>query len=148
VAQVLQSAGARVLAVGHHAEKLSILAKRDIETRLASDWDGARRPLVVEATGSAEGFERALAATLPRGTVVLKSTVAAGGEVDLSPLVIDEIRVVGSRCGPFPAALHALEAGQVDVAPLISDRFALADGVAGLDRAAERGVLKVLLESA
>ena len=95
VAQVLQSAGARVLAVGHHAGKLAILAKRDIETRLAGDWDGAPRPLVVEATGSAEGFARAVAATLPRGTVVLKSTVAERGEVDLSPLVIDEIKVVG-----------------------------------------------------
>ncbi len=147
VAQVLQEAGARVLAVGCHPEKLAILARRGIETVLAGDWNPAPTSLVVEATGSAEGFARAVAATRPRGTLVLKSTLADRAHVDLAPLVIDEIRVVGSRCGPFPPALRALETGSIDVRPLISDRVALADAERGLCRAGEPGVLKVLIEA-
>jgi threonine dehydrogenase-like Zn-dependent dehydrogenase len=147
VAQVLQEAGARVLAVGHHPGKLAILARRGIETVLTDDWNLAPTSLVVEATGSAEGFARALAATRPRGTLVLKSTLADRSHVDLAPLVIDEIRVVGSRCGPFPPALRALETGSIDVRPLISDRVSLADAEQGLRRAAEPGVLKVLIDA-
>ncbi len=147
VAQVLQEAGARVRAVGRHPEKLAILARRGIETVLEGDWNPAPTSLVVEATGSAEGFARAVAATRPRGTLVLKSTLADRSHVDLAPLVIDEIRVVGSRCGPFPPALRALETGSIDVRPLISDRVPLADAERGLRRAGEPGVLKVLIET-
>jgi len=146
VAQVLQLAGARVLAVGRHPEKLAILAKRDIETALIDDWQGSHASLVVEATGSAEGFERAMAATRPRGTLVLKSTVADREDVDLSPLVIDEIHVVGSRCGPFPPALRALETGAIDVRSLVSDRIPLARALEGLERSTHPLALKVLLE--
>ena len=147
VAQVLHQAGARVLAVGRHSEKLGILAKRDIETCLVSDWRGELASLVVEATGSAEGFERAVAATRPRGTLVLKSTVAESPGLNLAPLVIDEISVVGSRCGPFPPALRALETGVVDVRSLVSERVPLARADEALQRAAEPGVLKVLIET-
>ena len=147
VAQVLQEAGARVLAVGRHPEKLAILARRGIETVLAGDWSPAPTSLVVEATGSAEGFARALAATRPRGTLVLKSTLADRSHVDLAPLVIDEIRVVGSRCGPFPPALRALETGSIDVRPLISDRMPLADAERALRRAGDPGTLKILIEA-
>jgi threonine dehydrogenase-like Zn-dependent dehydrogenase len=146
VAQVLQGAGARVRSVGRHPEKLAILAARGIETRRADEGSGPLAPLVVEATGSADGFERAVAATQPRGTLVLKSTVAERPGVDLTPLVINEIRLVGSRCGPFPPALRALETGVVDVRPLVSDRFALERGVEALCRATQPGVLKVLIE--
>jgi threonine dehydrogenase-like Zn-dependent dehydrogenase len=147
VAQVLQQAGARVLAVGKHPEKLAILAKLDIETTRLEQWSGDLASLVVEATGSPEGFERAVASTRPRGTLVLKSTVSERPNLDLSPLVIDEIHVVGSRCGPFPPALRALELGSVDVRPLVSERIALEDAVEGLRLAAEPGALKVLLEA-
>ena len=147
VAQVLQEAGAHVLAVGRHPEKLAILARRGIETVLADDWNPAPTSLVVEATGSAEGFARALAATRPRGTLVLKSTLADRTHVDLAPLVIDEIRVVGSRCGPFPPALRALETGSIDVRPLISDRMPLADAERALRRAGDPGTLKILLDA-
>ena len=147
VAQVLQEAGARVLAVGRHPEKLAILARRGIETVLADDWSPAPTSLVVEATGSAEGFARALAATRPRGTLVLKSTLADRTQVDLASLVIDEIRVVGSRCGPFPPALRALETGSIDVRPLISDRMPLADAERALRRAGDPGTLKILIEA-
>lgn len=144
-AQVLQCAGAQVLAVGRHRAKLDVLARRDIATALADDWNGAAADLVVEATGSAAGFARAVAATRPRGRLVLKSTVAGAVEADLAPLVINEIQVIGSRCGPFAPALRALAAGAVDVRSLVSDRFALDDGVAAFARAREPGVLKVLL---
>jgi threonine dehydrogenase-like Zn-dependent dehydrogenase len=145
-AQVLQLAGARVLAVGKHPEKLAILAKREIETVLLGDWNGGLASLVVEATGSAEGFERAVAATRPRGTLVLKSTVADREGVDLAPLVIDEIHVVGSRCGPFPPALRALETGAVDVRSLLSERIPLARGLEALERSTHPLALKILLE--
>ena len=146
VAQVLHQAGASVLAVGKHPEKLAILEKREIATVLASDWNGEPASLVVEATGTAEGFERAVAATRPRGTLVLKSTVSERPSVDLSPLVIDEIQLVGSRCGPFPPALRALETGSVDVRSLISQRVALDDAVEGLRKATQPDALKILIE--
>jgi threonine dehydrogenase-like Zn-dependent dehydrogenase len=146
VAQVLHQAGASVLAVGKHPEKLAILGKRGIATTLASEWNGELASLVVEATGTAEGFARAAAATRPRGTLVLKSTVSEHPSLDLSPIVVDEIRVVGSRCGPFPPALRALEIGSVDVGSLISHRFALDDAVEGLRKASQPGALKVLIE--
>ena len=103
-------------------------------------------PLVVEATGSTEGFSAALAATRPRGTLVLKSTVAETPKLDLTPVVVNEIRVVGSRCGPFPPALRALETGSVDARSLISDRVSLANALEGIERAARPGALKVLIE--
>ena len=89
---------------------------------LLDDWRANPVSLVVEATGSAEGFERAIAALRPRGTVVLKSTISERPDLDLSPLVIDAIHVVGSRCGPFPPALRALELGSIDVRSLISEK--------------------------
>jgi threonine dehydrogenase-like Zn-dependent dehydrogenase len=147
VAQVLAQAGLDVLAVGRHPDKLDILDRRGIETRLVDAWrPDAGADLVVEATGSAQGFEQAVRATRPRGTLVLKSTLAESPRVDLAPLVIHEIRLVGSRCGPFPPALAALAAGTVEVDRLVSERWPLARGDEALRRAAEPGVLKVLLE--
>jgi len=146
-AQVLDLAGARVLAVGRHPEKLAILRARGIETVQEREWRGEPEPLVVEATGSPRGFERAAAATLPRGTLVLKSTLAERPSVDLAPLVIHEISVVGSRCGPFPPALRALEVGSVDVLSLVCDRVPLASADDALRRAARPGALKVLIEA-
>jgi len=146
VAQVLAIAGARVLTVGRHPGKLALLRARGIDAVLEPDWRVEPAPLVVEATGSERGFERAVAATLPRGTLVLKSTVASRPAVDLAPLVIHEIHVVGSRCGPFPPALHALEAATVDVAPLVSERVPLSAGAEALRRAARPGALKVLID--
>lgn len=144
-AQVLHQAGAEVLAVGKHDDKLAILRTRGIDTKILEDWNGAPAELVVEATGSAAGFAVAMAATKPRGTLVLKSTVADAAQLNLAPLVINEITVVGSRCGSFAPAVRALDAGSVDVRSLISARFALHDAVAALQRAAAPGALKVLL---
>ncbi len=148
IAQVLHGCGARVLCVGHHPEKLEILGRRDIETVLAADWRPEPSSIVIEATGTAEGFERAVAATKPRGILVLKSTVGHRPKIDLAPLVVNEIKVVGSRCGPFPPALRALELGAVDVRSLVTERVPLARADEGLRRASEKGVLKVLVEAA
>jgi threonine dehydrogenase-like Zn-dependent dehydrogenase len=146
VAQVLDTAGARVLALGRHPEKLAILARRGIETGLADARAETGFELVVEATGSAEGVRRAIAAVRPRGTLVLKSTLAEHPQLDLAPLVIHEVTLVGSRCGPFAPALAALASGAVDVRSLVSDRLPLARADAALRRAAEPGVLKVLVD--
>jgi threonine dehydrogenase-like Zn-dependent dehydrogenase len=146
-AQVLHAAGARVLAVGKHAGKLAILENRGIATVARDRWDGAAADLVVEATGTAEGFAAAVAATRPRGTLVLKSTVAETTQLNLAPLVINEITVVGSRCGPFEPALEALATDSVDVRSLIAERVPLDDATEALRLAAEPGVLKVLIEN-
>lgn len=149
-AQVLHDSGARVLAVGRHPEKLAILEARGVETRDADAFSPAaeRAPLVVDATGSAAGFPMAVAATRPRGTLVLKSTVAERPSLDLAPVVIHEIQVVGSRCGPFEPALRALAEERVAVAPLVTERFPLSRAGAALERAAEPGALKVLVDCA
>jgi threonine dehydrogenase-like Zn-dependent dehydrogenase len=145
VAQVLAMAGARVCAVGRHDDKLALLRSRGIATLLLERWDRRQADVVVEATGTAAGFELAMAATRPRGTLVLKSTVAEGSPLNLAPLVINEITVVGSRCGRFPPALEALAGGRVDVRSLIAAEMPLARGVEALERAAQPGTLKVLL---
>jgi len=147
IAQVLQTAGANVLAVGRHSEKLDILARRGIETCLQRDYTPAKEvDVCVEATGSVEGFATALAATRPRGTIVLKSTVAGRHELDLAPLVIDEIQLVGSRCGLFAPALAALAEGSIDVAPLVTEVVPLRRGDEALRRADQPDVLKLLLD--
>ena len=148
VAQVLHGAGARVLAVGKHPEKLGLLERRGIETEELSTWQPRKADLVVEATGRAEGFRLAVEITRPRGTLVLKSTLAERSTLDLAPLVIDEISVVGSRCGPFPPALRALETDRVSVKPLISERVPLRAADEALRLAARPGTLKVLIENA
>jgi len=147
VAQVLYQSGARVLAVGKHPGKLDLLKKRGIETTLLADWKREQADIVVEATGTAKGFDMAVATTRARGTLVLKSTVADKLELHLAPLVINEIRVIGSRCGPFSPAIRALAAGSVDVKSLISERLPLERADEALRRAAEPGVLKVIIEN-
>jgi threonine dehydrogenase-like Zn-dependent dehydrogenase len=146
VAQVLHAAGAEVTALGHHDAKLAVLARRGIATAHAESFGGAAAPLVVEATGTLAGFRRAVQLTRPRGTLILKSTVSAHEPLDLAPLVIHEITVVGSRCGPFPPALRALEAGDVEVDALVAARVPLAQAESALARAAGAGVLKVLVD--
>jgi threonine dehydrogenase-like Zn-dependent dehydrogenase len=146
-AQVLHLTGARVLAVGRHANNLAFLAKRGIATALADKWSKKKADLVVDATGSAAGFDVAVAGTKPRGTLVLKSTVAEKLPMNLAPVVIQEIRVIGSRCGSFAPALRALACGSVDVTPLIGARVPLRDAERGLALAAKPGMLKVLIDA-
>ena len=146
VAQVLALMGCDLLAVGRHREKLAILARRGIPTALESEAEGLAADVVVECTGRPEGFAAARRILRPRGMLVLKSTYHGGVEADLTGLVVDEITLVGSRCGPFPPALRLLQHGLVDVRSLISAVYPLAQGVEAFARAAEPGVLKVLLQ--
>jgi threonine dehydrogenase-like Zn-dependent dehydrogenase len=132
--------------VGRHEEKLEIARQMGLDARLESSTEPEPADIVVEATGSPLGIEAAMLVVRPRGTIVLKSTVTGSAAVDLSPLVVKEITVIGSRCGPFDRALGALASGEIDVRPLITHRFPLAQALAAVRKAGEPGVLKVLLE--
>jgi 2-desacetyl-2-hydroxyethyl bacteriochlorophyllide A dehydrogenase len=146
VAQVLALTGAELQVVARHDQQKAILHDRGIETIGAEDVVPRSYDIVVEATGSPSGLDLARTALRPRGTLVLKSTYAGDVTIDLSPFVVDEITIVGSRCGPFAPALRSLESGDVDPTPLIAARYPLAEAVDAMKRAGERGVLKVLLE--
>jgi threonine dehydrogenase-like Zn-dependent dehydrogenase len=149
VSQVLARAGADVLTVGKHEEKLARLRARGIRTTKFDAWspEKERADVVVEATGSALGFMAAASATRPRGTLVLKSTVAGDVSLNMAPIVINELSVVGSRCGRFEPALEALGANDIDVSSLITARYPLARAEEALARAASAGTLKVLLRN-
>jgi threonine dehydrogenase-like Zn-dependent dehydrogenase len=145
-AQVLANTGATVTLVGRHPENLALVADRGVATTLLGDWKpGADAACVVEATGSSAGLALATAAVRPRGTLVLKSTVADDHRLSLAPLVINEITVVGSRCGLFPPALQALTDETVAATPLIDATHPLSNGPAALTHAARPGTRKVLL---
>jgi threonine dehydrogenase-like Zn-dependent dehydrogenase len=139
---------ARLVLIGKHGNKLGIAARRGIETAMLEEVQGkwARDfDVVVEASGSESGFAMALDLLRPRGTLVLKSTFHGETRVAASRIVVDEISVVGSRCGRFAPALELLERCVVDVESLISEEYSLADGVRAMQRATERGIIKVLL---
>lgn len=150
-AQVLALTGCDVTMVGKHEEKLALVEQRGIATRLLEDVQtftlpgGERVDVVVECTGTAQGLELALRLVRPRGTVFLKSTVANPSTLHLAPIVIDEIRVQGSRCGPFAPALRALSQHTIDVRPLISALYPLDEGLAAFQHAGQKGMLKVLI---
>lgn len=130
---------------GRFRSKLNIAAEKGIHTRLHPDLGSGLYDIVVEATGTFTGFETAMQKVRPRGTIVLKSTVAARNALNLAPLVINEITVVGSRCGPFPAALQALR-DDIDVRPLISAVYPFDKALDALARAQEPEALKILLD--
>ena len=146
-AQVVANAGAPVVLVGKHESKLEIAARRGIETMTVDKADLRARQfdVAVEASGSASGFALALDLLHPRGVLVLKSTFHGAMEIETARVVVDEISVVGSRCGRFAPALELLKAGAIDVESLVSEEFSLADGLRAMQRAAEPGVMKVLL---
>jgi threonine dehydrogenase-like Zn-dependent dehydrogenase len=145
-AQALRLSGAKISALGKHAGKLALIKKAGVRTIQLSDWRPRLFDVVVEATGSASGLELALSAVRPRGTLILKSTIAGAHQVSLAPIVINEISVIGSRCGPFPDALDALAAKQVSVTPLIDKIYSLNDGLAAISHAARPGARKILLQ--
>ena len=150
IARALLAAGARVTVVGHHQDKLALAASAGAATALESEIEAERQvtELVVEATGSASGLERAFALVRPRGRVVLKTTVAGRFNVDLAPVVINELSLVGSRCGDMKRAIELLERGAVDPRPLIAARYPLARADEALRHARRPGTLKVLVEGA
>jgi threonine dehydrogenase-like Zn-dependent dehydrogenase len=146
VAQTLALTGCDLLAVGRHAEKLANLEARGIRTRYTDAVLPRSFDIAVECTGNPEGFAIALKSLRPRGTLVLKSTYAGRLSLDASALVVDEITLIGSRCGPFPEALKLLAENKVDVSGLIQARYPLTEGLTAFSHAQQRGVLKVLVE--
>lgn len=148
ISQTLHANGANVRQFGHHREKLLIAELAGVETEsVLATLPEAEFDLVVDATGSPKGLRDAIRMVKPRGTVILKSTVHGEVAIDTAPVIVNEITLVGSRCGRFEPALELLRLGSVRVDRLIADRFPLAAAPDAFARAAEKSVLKVLLEN-
>ena len=153
VARVLRVAIPRVVIYGKHEKKLRLAKRAGIETKKvrgdASDLSRIEEdyPLLVEATGSPRGLALAQQMTEPRGTLVLKSTFHGAASVETWPIVVKEINVVGSRCGPFAKAITLLRAGKVDPTLLVTRTFPLAEAARAIPFAQRPGVMKVLLKS-
>jgi threonine dehydrogenase-like Zn-dependent dehydrogenase len=156
IAQVLALGGTSVSVLGRRAATLELPAVLGLATGLAADQPDNAYDLVIEATGNDAGFAEALRVVRPLGTLVLKSTFAGDAQLNLTKLVVGEITVVGSRCGPFAPALRLLEAsaqageaaargGVIQVRPLIEAEYALGDALAAFEHAARPGVRKILL---
>ena len=146
VAQTLAVTGCSLVVAGRSARSLELLAARGIATAPVSALEPRAADLVVECTGHPDGLELARRVVRPRGTIVLKSTYHGKAEVDLARFVVDEITLVGSRCGPFEPALALLASGRVDPRALVEARYPLADAVAAFEHAARPGALKVLVD--
>ena len=146
-AQVLRLFGCSVTAIGHHPSKLALLKLKGIETH--TDENNLKKifDVVIEATGNPNGFALAQKLVHPRGKLILKSTFHGQQTINLSPLVVDEIQVIGSRCGPFPPAIRMLEQKLVDVKPMISAILPLSEGEKAFALASAKGMLKILLST-
>ena len=143
VAQVLQLTGCHLHVIGRHARKLAILQRRGIPALdTPAEWYG-RFDVVIDCSGQASGFELARQLLRPRGTLVLKSTFHGAHEMRMAPLVVDEITVVGSRCGPFAPALRLLEQRLIEVETLLDAEYSIEQGVEAFKRAMSPGALKV-----
>lgn len=145
IAQTLALTGCDLRVVARHAHQQDLLKARGIRIISEEGIEPWRWDIVVEATGSPGGFSLARQAVRPRGALVLKSTYKGEINVNFSSIVVDEVNVIGSRCGPFEPALRLLEAQQVDPTVLIMDEFQLGDALKAFERAGETGVLKVLV---
>lgn len=147
VAQSLALTGCELQVVTRHAAQDRLLEMRGIATCKEKEAPTRVVDVVVEATGSPQGFALARRAVRPRGTIILKSTYKGELPVNFSAIVVNEITLVGSRCGPFPPAIRLLESGKVDPRPLISGRYPLAEAESAIHQAGQPGALKILLEN-
>src|SRR6202167_1632006 len=145
IAQVLAARGARVHLLGRHKEKMKLVESARITTELMAKKGPGRAPMVVDATGSAEGLRASIAMCEPRGTVVMKSTVHGLVKLDTAPAIVNEITLIGSRCGRFEPAMQLLASGKVRVDRMISALFPLDRAKEAFARAATKGALKILL---
>jgi len=146
IALVLSLTQADVTLLGKHKHKQRIAREQGLSVLNLAELRSRREyDVVVEATGRAEGFQMALALVKQRGTVVLKTTVAGKMETNLAPIVVDEIHLVGSRCGPFEPALKALKTKQIDVLPLITAVYPVSKAIEAFNKAREKDSLKTLL---
>jgi len=146
VSQVLQAKGAQVHLFGKHRDKMRLVEPTGVATEIVpKKLPVAAWPFVVDATGSSEGLRAAISMCVPRGTVIMKSTVHGLVSIDTAPAIVNEITLVGSRCGRFESALPLLSAGKVRVGSMISEKFPLDQAPKAFATAAKKGVLKVLL---
>jgi threonine dehydrogenase-like Zn-dependent dehydrogenase len=146
ISQVLQAHGAQVHQFGRYQDKLRIAAKSGVTTEIPGDHlPIAAYDYVVEATGSAQGLRTAIAMARPRGTVIMKSTVHGDVPIDTAPAIVNEITLVGSRCGRFEPALKLLARKKINVDDMIADSIRLDYASLAFERASQKGVLKVLL---
>ena len=146
IAQTLALTGCDLHVLARYPHQKTLLESRKIRLISEEAVQPRRWDVVVEATGSPSGFEVARRAIRPRGTLVLKSTYRGEMTVNWSPFVVDEITIVGSRCGPFAPALHLLESAQVDPTILIAGQYPLANALDAMAAAQQPGMLKVLLK--
>ncbi len=144
-AMTLNSQNYDVTLVGKHQEKLNLVKGLGIKTILLNELGDKKYDVVVEATGSVSGFESAMVHTKPRGVLVLKSTVATGKELNLAPIVIDEITVLGSRCGQFKPALRILERKALDFSKLITAVYPVEKSIEAFERNKDKDSVKVLI---
>lgn len=145
IAQALKNAGCDLKVVVRRPEPAAILTGLGITTVYAEEIRGSLADIVVEVTGTPEGFELSRSLTRVRGTLILKSTFAGDVSVNLSKLVVDEITLIGSRCGNYPAGLRALSSGLIQVGEMVDSVYSLEQGLEAIDHAGEPGVLKVLI---
>lgn len=146
IARVLALTGCELSVLARHEHQRNLLENQAIASEGSGQEQERAYDIVVDASGSPSGFETSLKAVKPRGTVVMKSTYPGEQSVNLSKIVVDEISLVGSRCGPFPPAIRLLDRGRIDLADLITARYPLDEGRKAIEHAGERGVLKVLIE--
>ena len=148
IAQVLHAHGSPVTVFGHHAGKLAIVAARGIAVSTSDEYPRGHFPFVVECTGSAAGLNNAIQMVQPRGTIIMKSTVHEKVTMDTAPVIVNEISLVGSRCGRFEPAIQLLQDRKIDIRPMLSGEFPLEQAPAAFAEAARKGVLKVILRNA
>ncbi|MCF8357167.1 MAG: alcohol dehydrogenase catalytic domain-containing protein [Prolixibacteraceae bacterium] len=141
----LSTTGAKITHVGKHADKLELVKTNGCKTILLDEMPEKKYDIVVEATGSASGFDFSVSHTKPRGTLVLKSTIAADQKINMNPVVVDEITIVGSRCGLFKPALEYIKTG-VDLSPIVQKVFPTEKALDAFELAKTRGSLKVMVD--
>jgi len=146
VAQTLSLRGCDLQVIGRHQDKLDLLKELGINTNLEAIAIERKFDVAIECTGNSAGFELARFALKPRGILILKSTYAGKLSLDASALVVDEITVLGSRCGPFDLALQLLAENRLNIEPMISASYELSDGLSAFSHAQKRGTLKILLD--
>jgi threonine dehydrogenase-like Zn-dependent dehydrogenase len=140
----LSTTGAKITHVGKHAEKLELVKANGCQTIMLDEMPEKKYDIVVEATGSASGFDFSVSHTKPRGTLVLKSTIAADQKINMNPVVVDEITIVGSRCGLFKPALEYIKTG-VDLSPIVQQVFPAEKALDAFELAKTRDSLKVMV---
>lgn len=145
VAQLMRLRGCPLLVIGKHKDKLRLLQVLGITTILTKEKIKEKFEVIIECSGSIEGLKLALKLIKPRGRIVLKSTINQPYRLDLTEAVINEVRLIGSRCGPFPPAINLLARGLIKVQSLISARFSLTQGLDALEFARQKKGIKIIL---